>query len=248
MRGVQTGWLSGVIALCVVAGCAKEPVPVAYAPRVTVADFAGELPMPQDGYQMLVQEPTTGRFTCGLAVARLRADSEDGAPVISVGALSPAEQAYWVETFRGVAALTDTSFLAPVTLKAEPEPLTALCRAAGTLGAKLLLVYVPGQIGPNSAEVLGVLYDVPTQRPLATLHRTMTIRNEEGVELPAVELVRDTKPRQELREHDAYYQTGRAFEQLTLQCVRELLQVDTPPSSTQPHRWHVDYRPPTIQP
>ena len=64
----------------------------------------------------------------------------------------------------------------------RPGPDT-LRAAAAARNATLMLLYAPNRYGPNSAQVLGVLYDVPSGQPLATLHASATLLDEEGEEV-----------------------------------------------------------------
>lgn len=214
-------------------GCASQEPVITYEPTVAMADLAPGVPSPDNTYRLLADEPTRGRFACGLAVAKFVPHDNDNGLNLEFEAMRPAEQAYWTEQFRGVWAIRKVMFLSPFTVRPNEPTVDNLCATANELGASLLMVYTPNGLGPNSAQVLGVLYDVPTRAAVAALHASSRfIDLEEGVEV---------SPNQEKGDHrdiDARYQAQREFEEHVLACVAELIRRDTPPPTTQPHRWH----------
>ncbi|MBN2446006.1 MAG: hypothetical protein JXO22_04740 [Phycisphaerae bacterium] len=229
----------GIAVLALTAGCSRQrDTPAVYAPRVEVTDFAQPMEMPTNGYRLLGERATTGRFTCSIAVAKLVATGDESGDPVRLADFEPAEQGYWTEALRGLVGVRDLNYLSPVLFRGKQQPLEDLCATAGDLGAELLLAYVPGRVGPNSAELLGVIYDVANVEPIAALHAERTILNEEGVETTPDEIC-DEADEEDSRPYDAYYQAGREFEQSTVACLRALMQLDTPSKSTEPHRWSV---------
>jgi len=213
-------------------GChgAKPPV-VPLEPRLSFDELAPGLPAADNGYRLLADQPTVGRFACSLAVAKLSYRTDFAGDRLSLDDPFPTEQVYWAEQMRGVEAVRELVFLTTRTLKPEGADLTSLCDRARRLGAPLLLVYLPNRWGPNSGQVLGVLYESSSQQALATLHASATILDEEGQEASP------DRKRGEHRQQDACYQAARAFEANTLACLRELMHRDSAPLFTQPHRW-----------
>lgn len=158
--------------------------------------------------------------------------SADNQPPFALVTLRPVEQALWSETLRGVSAVRELTFLSPRAAQPDGPALDNLCATAHRFGANMLLVYAPNRLGPNSARVVGVLYDTATGRPLAALHASQHFEDEHGRE------VSPNRERGDHRDRDAYYQAQRQFEAHTLACLRALLHRDSPPPTTQPHRWH----------
>jgi hypothetical protein len=217
--------------LVLLPACAKKEAPFCPAPRVSMAQLADQLPTPASAFMLLGDEESVGRFTAALVIARL-GPCGPGADGLQVLEISAQEQAFWSEQMRGVSALREIVYLNPRGTKPEPESPAWLCERAGALGGALLLVYSRSELAPNAAEVLGVLYDVARERPLATLRAAAEFTNDKGV------CASPDKEKGDHRDSDARYQAQRAFERNTLACLRELMHADHPPATTQPHNWH----------
>jgi len=218
------------LAALALAGCGGKPQ-VAYSPPVELGDLTAGLAAPDNTYVLLADEPTEGRFACALAIARLTGGEESGGERTVLVATQPNEQAFWTEQMRGIPAIRELLFLSPRSTRAEGEGVPHMCAAAERLGAALLLVYAPNVLGANSAEVLGALYDTSSHEVLATLHASSTILDEDGRQVSPDPL------RGDHRASDARYQAQRKFESYALACLRELIQRDAPPATTQPHKW-----------
>ena len=216
------------------AGCATPPAP-SYAPRVNVTLLAADAQCPAAGFQLLHETPTQGRFACTVAIAKLVAQPGEVDVQLRVAELTPAEQAYWVGVFRGLADDRDLIFLSPLTVRPDAERTAALCRSAREQAAPLVLVYVPGQVGPNSAQILGAIYDTQSATPLAVLHEEQTLLNAKGVEVTPDSLAHAAHGAR--RDHDAYYQASRRFERAAADSVRALVRLDNVPTTTQPSHW-----------
>ena len=199
---------------------------------IRMDDLAPGLSAPEDSFALLTDSHTTGRFACPVAVAKFVPPDADSAAGLSLVSLPPNEQAYWTEQMRGVAAVQELIFLRPRSTKPEGQSLAVLCAASKRLGAPLLLVYAASGCGPNSARVLGVLYDSETCQPLATLGAASRILDPEGEE------VSPNAERGDHRRNDARYLAQREFEEHALACLRELIQRDAPNTTTQPNRWN----------
>lgn len=236
-------------------GCAPR-APAAYEPRIALADFAPGLRAPADGFELLADVHTTGQFACSLAIAKFAVppaatdpalaeprSSHDGdapqhavdivpAAAVRLVPLDPAEEAWWAEALRGVEAVRDLRFVRPLTTRPEGETIADLCEVAVRLDAPLLLVYARNTYGPNSAQVLGALFETAGRQPLATLRSAARMLDAGGVETAPDEKEGDH------RGEDASWQAQRAFEADVLAVMRELIHRDEPPSTTQPHRWH----------
>lgn len=221
-----------LVVLLVASNCRRPPEAVVrYEPPLRLDDLEAGLAYQPNGFRLLTDAPTDGRFPCPLAIAKFTPRESDSGGELHFAALAPLEQALWTEHLRGVNAVRDVIFLRPLSTRPEGQSLAALCAAAARLGAPLLLVYTPNGLGPNSAQVLGVLYDTNRQHPLATLHAEATILNALSLEVSPYQEAGDQ------RDQDARYQVQRQFEQHTRECLRELIRLDTPPPTTQPHKW-----------
>lgn len=219
-----------------VAGCAKQQPVVQYAPEVTLADFATPADVPEQGYALVDTEQTVGRFACRLAVARFAPQMGAEGVRTTLADITPAEQGRWAETFRGIKHLSDLAFLNPVVVLNDPVDVPALCAAAREQRARLLLVYVAAQSGPNSAYMLGALYDTHDCTLLATLHAQDARLSEKGEELTPAELA-DEQDLDDPREVDAYYHARDAFGQSARAVMVALIRLDEPTPEPVPHRW-----------
>ncbi len=217
--------------LAALLGCADDRHMVRYEAPVCLEDLAPGLAIAENQFTLLADENTVDRFACAMAIAKyVPPFPDDGGPLRFVP-LAPAEQAWWTEQVRGVTAIRELVFLRPTSTRAEGQSVAAVCAAAARLKATLVLIYAPGGLGPNSAQVVGVLYEAATRKPLATFHTSATIHDEKGREQSPDGLPGDR------REDDARYQAQRQFEQQVLACLRELIVRDQRPTTTQPHKW-----------
>ena len=221
-----------LIALLVCLGCHGRP-PAAYEPPLDLAQLAPGLQPPDNSFCLLADVHTEGRFACPLAIAKFLPQGPENDRQLVLQSPLPEEEAYWTEQVRGVSAIREVVFLRPISVRPEETSLAQLCATAQRLGAPLLLVHVPNRVGPNSARVLGVMYDTASAQPLATLHASSTILNQKGQE------VAPDRQRGDHRRTDAQYQAQRAFEGHALACLREMIHLDSPSPTTQPHSWQL---------
>ena len=231
MRALQWFRIGVLLGTFSLVGCAtRTEAPRVYERKVEMRDLAADAKPAENAFVLQASESTQGRFACGLSVAKFMLDEESGK--IKFASMTDMEEAGWVEATRGLREVTDLQFLTPTDTVPNPPSLDYLRAAALDLRTSLLLVYCPNRFGPNSAQVLGVLYDAVTGRVLASLHTSSNFLDDEGIESPPEELKGDH------RDADAYYQAGRAYERLSVQCLGTLIKQDSPAPATQPHdRW-----------
>ena len=228
-RAVSTTMTLALLA-ALLSGCQHTPA-ATYEPRLTMASLAPGLDAPDNTYLLQVDDQTQGRFPCSLAVARLALPEIEPNGDLVTAEMSPGDEAYWTEAFRGVSAIRDLRFLDRRSLKDDGGGISGLLAAARRIEAPLLLVHAPNRYGPNSAQVLGVLYDVETKGPIAALHTSAHRLNEDGLETAPEEEKGDR------RLYDACYQAGRAFEHQAVDCLRDQFRRDELPHEPQPHHW-----------
>lgn len=221
-----------LLGLCLMpTGCAKKVPPIVYEPPLTMADLLPGQEAPDNSFELLAEVHTTGRFACGMAIAKFFSEENDDGPTLTLLPLTSAEQARWTEQMRGVSAIRELTFLRPRNVRLDGPAIENLCAAAARLESAVLLVYAPNGLGPNSAQVYGVLYDTPSREPLAVLHTSSLFLDDEGLETSPDECESDE------REVDARYQAQRHFEEQVLLCLRELIHEDKAAPTTQPHKW-----------
>ncbi len=218
------------LAAVVAGGCGgKQEHVVTYAPPVEMGELAAGLNAPSNSYALVTDQTTEGRFACALAIARLGAAVDGDNQAALVVPTQPNEQAFWSEQMRGIPAIRELVFLSPRSTRADGPSAPDICNAAQRVGAALLLIYATNTLGPNSAEVLGALYDTKSRTVLATLHASATFIGAEGQQESPDPLEGDH------RDEDARYQAQRKFEGYALACLRDLMQRDHKPTATQPH-------------
>jgi hypothetical protein len=219
---------AGLIVAVTMLGCAGRTTDT-FERRIELHELAPSVEPVEDDYRLLGDEETAGRFGCGLALAKFALDDEEDC--LDLSPFKPAEEAYWTDIVCGTWPLRDLQFLSPINVRPdEPQP-GRLCAAADVLGASLLLVYAPNRYGPNAAQVLGVLYDVPGCRPIAVLHASARFADEHDREHAP------DRERGDQRPNDAYYQACRQFEDHFLRCLTDVIRADGAAPTTQPHRW-----------
>ena len=216
-----------ITALFSLVGCANKQA-IVYQRQIQIEELAPDVAPVDNAFRLLTDEATRGRFGCGLAIAKLLPGEASGS--VHLVAATLAEEGYWVSALCGVSEVRDLEFLTPINVRPDEPTTESLCAAAAALNADLLLMYAPNRYGPNSAQVLGVLYDVHGCQPLAVLHASATYLDEEGVETPP-----DNEWGNQ-RAVDACYQASRAYERHLLCCLRDLIEKDEP-LPVQPHHW-----------
>jgi len=230
MRGLIYIVMSAFLGGMTLTGCAssKQETPRVYERQVQLDELVAAAGV-DNACVLRQQAHTAGRFTCSLAIAKYVPGECAGNSRLST--MTNMEEAAWVEAVRGLIELNDLQFISPLSIVPGEASVESLCAAAQRRRAKLLLIYLPNRYGPNSAQVLGALYDTQTCQPAAILHSSAQYLDEEGVEsdLDGSEGV--------WRDRDAYYQASRDCEKKVVQCLGTLIQKDAPPPTTQPHGW-----------
>lgn len=214
------------------AGCAAEKHEFTCEPKLQMADLATGLPTPDNTFTLLSDQRTVGRFACVLAVAKLAPHEQEPGRELGFQPLRPQEEAQWTEAVRGLSSIRYVLFLTPKSLRLVGDDRDGLCTAAQRLGASLLLIYVPNTLGPNSAQVLGMLYDLESRAPLATFHASARFLDDDDQETTVDPHLGDQ------RHVDARYQAQRQIEQHVVACLRNLIEHDQPAPTTKPRkRW-----------
>jgi hypothetical protein len=232
MRNLQYSLgLVGLFATLLAIGCADSEPVIEYEPPIKLDDLAPGLPRSENDYVLLTDEHTVARFAATLAIAKFVPHDGDNGLQMKLAAPPQAEQALWTETLRGLAKIRDVIFISPLTVKPRDHDMESLCETARAMRARLLLVYARNGLGPNSAQVMGVIYDAATCEPLGTMHASACFVNNDGVEVSIVEADGDH------RDVDARFQSQQTFERLALQCLRDLMDLDELSPTKQPHDW-----------
>jgi len=247
--GRQITTLSVMMMTLCGSGCASSSRmkgPWTPTPKVDWSDLAAQpVGGVQNGFLILEESPSSGRFPCSMSVSRMaaeipgeaggatRASDAAGAPALAVPATPHNEFLTWNTSFDNLPAISETFPVIERDLgEYAPEP-GLLLSAANAFGAGLSLVYAVNAIAPTRYEILGVLHDTRTGLPIAVVHTV-----NESIERPQ-------KHERAPNNTDAWEYEGRAlaraqFKRLTVECIRDLIARDTPEKTAVPEGWTPD--------
>ncbi|MEP0842363.1 MAG: hypothetical protein HRF43_06590 [Phycisphaerae bacterium] len=196
---------------------------------------------PENGYRLVGDEPSTGRFPSALAVVRVEPTAGSGDdPPWRLSHLKEEQAVYWNSLFNTTPEIRELMILNPKTPLARGRGVKAIAATAGRLSAGVCLVYGPAHAQADEAALLGHLLDSRTGASLACIASTAG---------PAdFETARPDRPNGDRRHQDVQYLAARRFERLVRDCVIELIRRDSAPAATRPSPWQGMIRPeqPTI--
>lgn len=236
LLGLIVAWPAGL------AGCGREMKGYT-GPVLAPADLGlSEAVCPAEGFRIIRDQPSTGRFPGAMAVIRLEPAENPGPedPRWRVGTLLEEQGAYWNSLFNATPEIRELMILNRRTPWVRGAGIEALAATAQRLSARLCLVYGPAQAQPEEAALMGNLLDSQTGESLACVSATAT---------PAdFEAARPDRQSGDQRHRDVEYLAARKFETLVKQCVIELIRRDATPTTTRPSPWQGMERPekPTI--
>jgi len=210
-------------------GCHRED-PMAFEPRIAWSDIARGAPAADNRHVLLASERTQGRFACALAVAQAAAQTAPWEQSLDLCGPRHSDQAHWLAALAGLHRVRAVVFVTARDVVDQPGNVAGLCAAANRLGATLLLVYSKNRYAPEAAQALGLVYDVASGKPLAAVHASANCPSPDPDEL-----VEDVPG--DHRDVDASYQAARAFEARVRAALCELIELDAPPATIEPHNW-----------
>lgn len=217
------------------AGCTPEKI-VAFQPKahVTWRHISDQdLESPNGDYRILIDQPSKGLFPADLAISRVAVYDPDHGTVMGEPRLirNPRNEFLrWNNAFDDQMAISAVFPIAQRDLggsQATPERVVAAMKA---LGARLGLVYGVNQISETETEMLGALYEIANNTPIASFHaRAKTLARSE---------IRE----QDLDDDDPWQVDAAAlardrFERLVYECVRDLVLADEPADVVSPDGW-----------
>jgi hypothetical protein len=194
----------------------------------------------QNGFHVLIPQPTRGLFPAAMAVSRVAFETPSGDlygyndPRI---AESPRrlcadprnEFLQWNRAFDSLMAVSEVFPIVERDLGGGPAEPAQILAAFRALHAKIGLIYGVNEITADKAEMFGVLYEVESGRGLAALHA-----QAESL-IPFVERVEGSEF--DLWETDARAIVRTRFEKLLFACLRELIIHDEPERIDAPEGW-----------
>jgi hypothetical protein len=169
-----------VVACLLAAGCSQtdEPAFEPTSPVVRWADLvSSEVALPEDGFTLLVTQPTKGLFPASLGVARLAAvtpeSAESGEPLTSriILAEEPAHDFLrWNSAFDDVRPVREVFPISWIALNGREVTAANVVDACRAMTGRMCLVYCQTDVSVSESEARGVMYEAVTGRPLATIH------------------------------------------------------------------------------
>jgi len=232
---IRTIAASATIAAALTIGCASksknEIVPWTPDPQVRWDDIA-PVPMvfPDEGYQILVTEPTRGLFPATVSITRLAVDVDDER--------DPARYTRLLRNPRNEVLLWNSALddqmaigeVFPVDTRNlggwDASPMQILA-AMNALGAKIGLIYAMNQQTETTSVMIGTLYETATAHPIASVHaRAVSIPPPEGEDEP-----------EDYWESDSKALVRAKFEQYVHACRRDLIVQDQPAEIEAPEGW-----------
>lgn len=213
-------------------GCATRKKEAIWTPLppVSWSDIAPSQVVPAaNGHRLQLTEPTRGLFPASMAVTRLAVDQGDGQRQPTLFTDPRNEFLQWNKSFDDKLALSEVFPIGARDLgghDAQPQHILAAFRA---LDARIGLIYAVNDISQLESEVLGVLYDVNTGQPLASVHARETSVTPPEDETPY--------QRVNLWKWDARALARTQFEKSLRACVLELISRDEPAMIETPEGW-----------
>lgn len=184
-----------------------------------------------EGYRILLCEPTQGFFPASVGVTRLAIEvmDEDAHTTKPILLTDPRNE--FLQWNRALDDLMAVSEVFPIVERdlggqeADPPQIIAATRA---LHAKLGLVYAVNELSPTEAEMFGVLYDTAKLRPMASVHAR-------AVSVPPPDPEQEQPPNP--WETDARALVRQKFERRMHACIREIIEQDQPRTTDAPLGW-----------
>ena len=225
----------GLVALgTTVCGCAPKPVDIWRQPaQVRWDDVAGmNVPPVYDGYAVLDQQKSQGRFPCAVAVSRVAIawDQHTGQRQRMVPVTPHNEFLIWNSAFDDLWQISEVFPIAQRALGGAPVEPKLLVDVAHKFHGQLSLIYGFNVVSPQRTEMLGVLHESASGEPVAVIHAS------------AESVIRPDKQAKVKNNLDAWRYDARAltrarFETLMVDCMRELIARDTPSKIDVPEGW-----------
>lgn len=195
---------------------------------------SAEAAPPFNGYALVEDAGSVGRFPCALAVAKIKVDPNSSPAVpraLDFDWTRRNEMAVWNNLLDNILAVTSVFGLEDPDLQSPEMTPDSLVAAAGRQKATMCLVY--GRSDPNPDEVgyIGVLYECPSGTALATLHCVADPLDPDAAEQPPGRFKGDK------RHVDPHCLAMVRFEMMLHKCVRQLVQADRPSPEKLESEW-----------
>ncbi len=240
------GLLLALTSVVGLAGCASKQPVVTWTPQAEVrwSDLVSRpVAPPNSGYRLASRPHDPGMFPASIAVARVAIVDDKDIELLEHPKLirNPKNEfLQWNTALDDQLAVSELFPIANWDLGGGPVSTAQILASFRALGAQLGLIYAMNRPTADDSELLGVLYDVRTNEPIALLRSeaTSTVTNEEA---------------EESKEPIDYWKTdsralARAEFALHLHdCIRNLIVDDNPVPSAMPASWRSHGRRRTVE-
>lgn len=215
-------------------GCASRKAETLWVapPRVEWSDLSHEAIEPAaDDYRILLSANTTGLFPAAMAVTRMAVDlsceDQRREPVLLTDPRN--EFLQWNSALDDKMAVSEVFPIFERDLGGNPAKPDQIVSAFRALNARLGLIYAVNELSPTETETMGVLYDVRSASPIATLHaRAASLCTPQGCR----------KSNQfDLWKTDSRALARNKFEQSLRTCIRRLIAQDRPAELESSEGW-----------
>jgi len=222
-----------------VAGCAsKERHP--FFPTYPVVSWsalaAGQDVEVSDGYRLLVTEPTQGVFPASIGVARLAGRITNNGDALLLAMKPDVDFLSWNSRFDDFRSVSEVFPVNAMALDGADVEVSSILASARALRAGLLLVYTEEQNTPEQYDVRGMIYEVKTRRPLASLHASAYVQQP----VEPDEHYSGDDPVHDLDRKDPRLIAIKSFEQHARACLLALMANDEPAETVAPEGWIPD--------
>lgn len=185
-----------------------------------------------DGYRLLSNQRTNGRFPCSVAVTRLKKS-----------AAGTQERPYEIAPIRAPAAsrwnnlleldplVREVGILGKYGLPLKSVSIADLLKESDRLGYALTVIYSESGDEGYVSEQVGVMWDNRSHTPLAVFQSSATGD-------PEAKIKKDTPESEDPRILVAGFMAGRALHQLAASALWELAAQDDRSTTTQPSPWN----------
>lgn len=212
-------------------GARKRSQPEVFTPqpRVTWGELCPQsIAPPDEGYALLGEPGSVGRFPATVGVTRLAVREKEGARVPVLPGRPKNEFLTWNRAFDELMAISNVFPVAQRDLGGgDARPMQILAAFRG-LQAGLGIIYATNELSPTETEMIGVLYDSSTARPLAAISaRAVSTAPADPDDIDELDPWK----------HDSRALVRKRFVEHCFNCVRELIALDKPERVDVPAGW-----------
>ncbi len=227
----KTALVGGVIIGA--SGCAQKRAEV-WSPRPLVLweDIStGVVPHTKNAYEIIPASPSHGLFPASMAVTRIGIEiGTEASPGVRSNLLADPRNEFlqWNSTLDDQMAVSEVFPIHDVDLGGRRVSPHLIVDAFQALGARLGLLYGVNELSEHKTEMLAVLYDTETVRPLAVLHADAKSEyaNQANADAGAT-----------MWETDSQALARTRFDELLHACIRDLILQDESPPVAVPAGW-----------